>query len=73
MKAPNKAKGPTQSSGPFCILRPENVLDWLSHSGWTRLRFAKRVKAEYSYRKFKQQYNDEPALNIGVAYQGQFL
>ena len=31
------------------------------------------VKAEYSYRKFKQQYNDEPALNIGVAYQGQFL
>ena len=31
------------------------------------------VKAEYSYRKFKSQYNDEPALNIGVAYQGQFL
>ena len=31
------------------------------------------VKAEYSYRKLKSQYNDEPALNIGVAYQGQFL
>ena len=31
------------------------------------------VKAEYSYRKLKQQYNDEPAINIGVAYQGMFL
>ena len=31
------------------------------------------VKAEYSYRKFKSQYNDEPAINIGVAYQGMFL
>ena len=31
------------------------------------------VKAEYNYRKFKAQYNDEPAINIGVAYQGQFL
>ena len=31
------------------------------------------VKAEYSYRKLKSQYNDEPAVNIGVAYQGQFL
>lgn len=31
------------------------------------------VKAEYSYRKFKAQYNDEPALNIGIAYQGMFL
>ena len=31
------------------------------------------VKAEYNYRKFDKQYNDEPAINIGVAYQGQFL
>lgn len=31
------------------------------------------VKAEYSHRFFKSQYNDEPALNIGVAYQGFFL
>lgn len=31
------------------------------------------VKAEYNYRKFKSQYNDEPAINIGVAYQGFFL
>ena len=31
------------------------------------------VKAEYSYRKLKQRYNDEPAINIGVAYQGMFL
>lgn len=31
------------------------------------------VKAEYSYRKLKAQYNDEPALNIGIAYQGMFL
>ncbi len=31
------------------------------------------VKAEYNYRKFDSQYNDEPALNFGVAYQGFFL
>lgn len=31
------------------------------------------VKAEYNYRKFDSKYNDEPALNIGVAYQGIFL
>ena len=31
------------------------------------------VKAEYNLRKFRSQYNDEPALNIGVAYQGFFL
>ena len=31
------------------------------------------VKAEYSYRKFDSKYNNEPAINIGVAYQGQFL
>lgn len=31
------------------------------------------VKAEYNHRFFKSQYNDEPALNIGVAYQGFFL
>ena len=31
------------------------------------------VKAEYNYRKFDSKYNNEPALNIGVAYQGFFL
>lgn len=31
------------------------------------------VKAEYNYRKLRSQYNNEPALNIGVAYQGFFL
>ena len=31
------------------------------------------IKAEYSYRKLKSQYNDEPSLNIGVAYEGFFL
>lgn len=31
------------------------------------------VKAEYNYRKLDSRYNDEPALNIGVAYQGTFL
>ena len=31
------------------------------------------IKAEYSYRKLKSQYNDEPSLNIGVAYMGFFL
>lgn len=31
------------------------------------------IKAEYNYRNLKSQYNDEPAVNIGVAYQGFFL
>lgn len=31
------------------------------------------VKAEYNHRLFKSKYNDEPAINIGVAYQGFFL
>lgn len=31
------------------------------------------VKAEYHYRDFKSQYNNEPSINIGVAYQGFFL
>ena len=31
------------------------------------------VKAEYSYRFLKSQYNNEPASNIGVAYEGWFL
>ncbi|MBO4589704.1 MAG: hypothetical protein J5698_01865 [Bacteroidaceae bacterium] len=30
------------------------------------------VKAEYSYRNLKEPYNDEPSINIGVAYQGFF-
>lgn len=31
------------------------------------------VKGEYSKRFFKKQYNDEPSISIGVAYQGFFL
>lgn len=31
------------------------------------------VKAEYNLRKFRSPYNNEPALNIGVAYEGFFL
>ena len=31
------------------------------------------IKAEYSYRFLKSLYNDEPSLNIGVAYEGMFL
>ena len=31
------------------------------------------VKAEYSHRFLKSQYNNEPAINIGVAYGGWFL
>lgn len=31
------------------------------------------IKGEYNYRKFDSKYNNEPAINIGVAYQGQFL
>ena len=31
------------------------------------------VKAEYSFRKLKSQYNNEPSLNIGIAYEGFFL
>jgi hypothetical protein len=31
------------------------------------------VKAEYSHRFLKGQYNNEPSLNIGIAYEGFFL
>lgn len=31
------------------------------------------IKAEYSHRFMKKLYNDEPAINIGIAYQGWFL
>lgn len=31
------------------------------------------IKGEYSHRFFKSQYNNEPSLNIGVAYEGFFL
>ena len=31
------------------------------------------IKAEYSKRFLKSLYNDEPAVNIGVAYEGFFL
>lgn len=31
------------------------------------------VKAEYKHRFYRSQYNDEPAVNIGVAYEGFFL
>lgn len=31
------------------------------------------VKAEYSHSFLKSQYNNEPAINIGVAYEGWFL
>lgn len=31
------------------------------------------IKAEYSNRLFKDQYNNEPSLNIGIAYEGFFL
>ena len=31
------------------------------------------VKAEYSKRFFKSQYNNEPSVSLGVAYQGVFL
>lgn len=31
------------------------------------------VKAEYSKRFFKSQYNNEPSISLGVAYQGFFL
>jgi len=30
------------------------------------------IKAEYNYRKFKSGYNDEPAINVGVVYEGFF-
>ena len=30
------------------------------------------VKAEYSKRFLKSQYNNEPAVNIGIAYEGFF-
>ena len=31
------------------------------------------IKAEYSHRFLKDIYNDEPSVNIGVAYEGWFL
>ena len=31
------------------------------------------IKCEYSNRILKSQYNDEPSLNLGIAYQGFFL
>jgi hypothetical protein len=31
------------------------------------------IKAEYSHRFLKSVYNDEPAINLGVAYEGFFL
>ena len=31
------------------------------------------IKAEYSKRFLKSIYNDEPSVNIGVAYEGWFL
>ena len=31
------------------------------------------IKAEYSHRFLKSQYNDEPSVSIGVAYEGFFL
>lgn len=31
------------------------------------------IKAEYNYRNLKKGYNDEPAINIGIAYEGFFL
>ena len=31
------------------------------------------IKAEYSHRFLKSQYNNEPSINIGVAYEGFFL
>jgi hypothetical protein len=31
------------------------------------------VKCEYGHRFFKKIYNNEPSLNIGVAYEGFFL
>ena len=31
------------------------------------------IKAEYSHRFLDSKYNNEPAINIGVAYEGWFL
>ena len=31
------------------------------------------IKAEYSHRFLKSQYNNEPSINIGIAYEGFFL
>jgi len=31
------------------------------------------VKAEYKYRQYRAGYNNEPAINIGIAYEGFFL
>ena len=32
----------------------------------------KRAKAEYSHRFLKSQFNNEPSVSIGIAYQGFF-
>ena len=54
----------------------------LDEEQWGRQRFAAGInyfpmkeiviKAEYSYRKFKPQFNDEPSFSLGVAYAGFF-
>lgn len=54
----------------------------LDEEQWGRQRFAAGInyfpmddiviKAEYSYRKFKSQFNDEPSFSLGVAYAGLF-
>jgi hypothetical protein len=31
------------------------------------------IKAEYSFRQFKSQYNNEPTLSLGIAYSGLFI
>jgi hypothetical protein len=31
------------------------------------------VKAEYTFRQFKAQYNDEPTISLGIAYSGLFI
>ena len=31
------------------------------------------IKAEYSLRKFKSGFENEPSINIGVVYEGFFL
>lgn len=31
------------------------------------------IKADYSYRKFDNPYNDEPSINLGITYQGMFI
>ncbi len=31
------------------------------------------IKGEYTKRLLKSQFNDEPAINVGIAYEGFFL